>query len=83
MNKENINFMWLDISKFLTITLTMHILYVLVDDQGELFSELALKFFLYLVLGLLIYYFIVKARLVKLLTKSNKKTKKMKKQIKE
>ena len=83
MNKENINFMWLDISKFLTITLTMHILYVLVDDQGELFSELALKFFLYLILGLLIYYFIVKVWLVKLLTKPTKKTKKMKKQIKE
>lgn len=82
MNKENINFMWLDISKFLTITLTMHILYVLVDDQGELFSELALKFFLYLILGLLIYYFIVKVWLVKLLTKPTKKTKKMKKQIK-
>jgi len=60
LSKKEINTMWHDIIKFLTVAIIVHLLYYIVDDHGELFSEYVLKFFLYAIMGLVIYYLIVK-----------------------
>jgi hypothetical protein len=67
---ESLN-MWLDITKFLTIVLVVHLLLYSIDDYGELFSERVLKLFLYLTISLIIYHLIVKKFIIKKFT--NKK----------
>lgn len=52
--------MWLDITKFLTVAVVMHLLLYSIDGYGELFDETALKIFLYLTIGLIIYYLIIR-----------------------
>lgn len=51
--------MWNDIIKFLTMAIIIHLLLYIVDDYGELFSELTLKIFLYITISLVIYYLII------------------------
>ena len=52
--------LWNDILKFLTIAVTVHLLLYSVDEYGELFDEKSLKIFLYITIGTLIYYLIIK-----------------------
>lgn len=60
LNKVEAEQMWIDITKFLTVAITIHVLLYVVDDYGELFGETALKLFLYLTLGFIFYHSIVK-----------------------
>ena len=60
LNKKDTINMWSDITKFLTIAVIMHLLLYIVDDYGDLFSEFTLKIFLYLTIGLIVYYLIIK-----------------------
>jgi hypothetical protein len=78
LNKKEVELMWHDIIKYLTIAITIHLLFYVVDDEGQLFGEYALKFFLYLVLGLIIYYLIVKKAIDKYFTKEPKGLEKVK-----
>jgi hypothetical protein len=59
-DKEDMKHMWGDIAKFLTIAIIIHLMLYIVDDYGELFGEFSLKIFLYLTIGLIIYYLIIK-----------------------
>lgn len=52
--------MWNDILKFLTIAVIVHLLLYSVDEYGELFDERSLKLFLYITIGVLVYYMLVK-----------------------
>lgn len=52
--------MWNDIIKFLTMAIIIHLLLYIVDDYGELFSELTLKIFLYITISLVVYYLIIR-----------------------
>jgi hypothetical protein len=52
--------MWIDITKFLTIAVIVHLLLYSVDEYGDLFDEAALKLFLYITFGLVIYHLIIR-----------------------
>ena len=51
--------MWDDIVKYLTIAVTFHILSYCVDDQGEFLDERAIKFIIYIAIGVIMYYVVV------------------------
>ena len=59
-NLIQVNEMWLDILKFLTIAITIHILLYAVDNHTELFDEFSLRIFLYIIISLIVYHLIVK-----------------------
>jgi len=52
--------MWNDIIKFLTIATIVHLLMFSVDNYGDLFDENILKILLYITIGILVYYLIIK-----------------------
>lgn len=80
MSKKDMTSMWNDIIKILTIAVIIHILLCLTDDYGDLFDEKTLKIFLYLTLGIVIYYLIIKRFTDNCLeNQNNKKPKKTKK----
>lgn len=84
ISKEEANYMWDDVLRFLTIAVVIHLLIFSVDNQGNLFDEDSLKKFLYLTIGVVIYHLIIK-KLIKnkeICTKKKKKTKNIKKKIK-
>ncbi|ARF11312.1 hypothetical protein Klosneuvirus_1_169 [Klosneuvirus KNV1] len=60
LTKEDSIKMWNDIIKFLTMAIIIHLLLYIVDDYGELFSELTLKIFLYITISLVVYYLIIR-----------------------
>lgn len=76
LNKSESLEMWLDISKFLTIAIIVHLLLFAVDDYGELFNEQILKIFLYLIIALVIYHLIVRKFIIKKMSIKNKTGKK-------
>ena len=65
MNKLDSIEMWMDIAKFLTIGIVVHLLLYSVDDYGELFNEQFLKLLLYVTLSLIIYHLIIKKFITK------------------
>ena len=73
LNKVEAEQMWIDITKFLTVAITIHLLLYIVDDYGELFSETALKLFLYLTLGFILYHVIIKKLVDKHIINKNSK----------
>jgi len=83
LNKVEVGQMWTDITKFLSVVITIHILLYIVDDYGELFNETILKLLLYLVLGLVVYHLIVKKFVDKQLVNCQPKQIKQVKQIKK
>lgn len=67
MNTNNntnneIKMMWHDIIKFLIIIIIVHVLAYVIDDYGELFGVIPLKIMLYTVIGVVIYYMIIKRK---------------------
>ena len=52
--------MWDDIMKFLTVAVIVHMLSYAVDNEGELFDERALKMFLYIVIGVVVYNLVIR-----------------------
>ena len=60
LSKTESTRMWIDITKFLTIAVIVHLLLYSVDEYGELFDESALKLFLYITFGLVIYHLIIR-----------------------
>lgn len=60
LSKAESTRMWIDITKFLTIAVIVHLLLYSVDEYGELFDESALKLFLYITFGLVIYHLIIR-----------------------
>ena len=63
--------MWNDIVKFLTVAVTIHLLFYAVDDYGNFFNEAVLKVFLYITLGLLTYHLIINKLIEKYLLPKN------------
>ena len=84
-NNKYITDMWNDIIKFLTIIIIVHLLLCVTDDYDALFDEKTLKIFLYVTLGVVIYYLIIKKFTDKCLTAKKQKTNKKqnKRQIKD
>ena len=60
MSIQNMTVMWDDIIKFLTVVIIVHLLLCITDDYDTLFDEKALKVFLYITLGVIIYHLVVK-----------------------
>lgn len=60
IDKTEATNMWNDIIKFLTIAIIVHLLMYSVDNYGNLFDEDILKILLYITIGILVYYLIVK-----------------------
>lgn len=83
INKFDSIQMWTDITKFITIILVYHIFSYIIDDKGESFlDENILKILLYVTMGIVTYYLIIKKNIIQpLLIKEvkNKINKKMKK----
>ena len=71
LNKVEAEQMWIDITKFLTVAITIHLLLYIVDDYGELFSEATLKLFLYLTLGFIFYHTIIRKLVDKYIINKN------------
>lgn len=71
ITKNDFNIMWSDIVKFLTVIIIFHILSYIVDDQDNFFSENFIKSLLYIVVGILTYYFITKQLTNKFILKNN------------
>lgn len=90
LTKEDSIKMWNDIIKFLTMAIIIHLLLYIVDDYGELFSELTLKIFLYITISLVVYYLVIRKLTEKYFlnetdenNKNNKNNEKVEKSIKK
>ena len=71
LNRGEATRMWYDITKFITIGITIHFLLYAIDDYEEIFTEKILKLFLYLVLGIIFYHLIIKKIVDKYIIKKN------------
>lgn len=67
LNKKEVTDLFDDIIKFLSLAIIIHILLFAIDDYGDLFSEFALKIFLYITIAIVIYHLIIKKIANKLL----------------
>jgi hypothetical protein len=56
LTKKETNQMWMDILKFLTIAFTVHFLSYAIDDSTTFLEEHTIKLFIYITLGVIIYY---------------------------
>lgn len=65
LSKSESTRMWIDITKFLTIAIIVHLLLYAVDEYGELFDETILKLLLYLTFGIVIYHLIIRKQVDK------------------
>lgn len=60
LSKAESSRMWIDITKFLTIAIIVHLLLYAVDEYGEPFDEISLKIFLYITFSIVIYHLIIR-----------------------
>jgi len=60
ISKQDITKLILDITKYTTIIVTIHLLLYSIDNEGELFNEKILKIILYMAIGIIIYNLLIK-----------------------
>jgi hypothetical protein len=80
INKTDATQMWNDILKFLTVAVVVHILLYFVDDYGDIFDEKSLKIFLYITIGLVLYYLFIKNLSINIIDTNNKQQNQQNKQ---
>jgi len=51
--------MWIDIVKFITVAVIIHLLFYCVDDYGSFFNESILKILLYATIGFIVYHLVI------------------------
>ena len=51
--------MWIDIVKFITVAVIIHLLFYCVDDYGSFFNESTLKILLYATIGFIVYHLVI------------------------
>ena len=51
--------MWIDIVKFITVAVIIHLLFYCVDDYGSFFNESTLKILLYATIGFIVNHLVI------------------------
>jgi len=71
LDKNSVKKMILEITQFITVYVVFHLLTYTIDNTGKLFDEKTLKTLVYIVIGIIIYYIIIKRIVLQILLKKN------------